>query len=204
MGVSLTNNNMSVLIQESKILDELFLEESKLQERRVELEKFLQCIKGNKKLGFALCTFRIITYNENDEIYDGYNDEHVKSLFFRMMDNIFSGDQEVNGKKKHWNNGFFGSRWYDDRNTYKTCRASFFSKKTTPEWKNDKAYVITFTFEPRSKSTCAECKKQDHGYKKCSGCEVTRYCSVECQRKHWKTHKPICKEYQELENEEKE
>lgn len=31
------------------------------------------------------------------------------------------------------------------------------------------------------------------GISKCSICEYTRYCSKECQRKDWKTHKDICK-----------
>mmetsp|Transcript_15961 Transcript_15961/g.64407 ORF Transcript_15961/g.64407 Transcript_15961/m.64407 type:complete len:319 (-) Transcript_15961:155-1111(-) len=30
------------------------------------------------------------------------------------------------------------------------------------------------------------------GPKKCSVCRTVRYCSKECQRKHWKTHKPRC------------
>lgn len=30
--------------------------------------------------------------------------------------------------------------------------------------------------------------------KLCAGCRKTRYCDKECQRKHWKCHKLICKE----------
>jgi hypothetical protein len=27
----------------------------------------------------------------------------------------------------------------------------------------------------------------------CSGCRVARYCCKECQRQHWKQHKPVCR-----------
>lgn len=29
-------------------------------------------------------------------------------------------------------------------------------------------------------------------YKFCSKCRVTRYCSPECQKKHWPTHRTLC------------
>ena len=28
----------------------------------------------------------------------------------------------------------------------------------------------------------------------CSRCKAAYYCGVECQRKHWKSHKDVCKE----------
>lgn len=43
---------------------------------------------------------------------------------------------------------------------------------------------------------CTKCgKHRSDGVKllKCSGCRTTLYCSVECQKAHWKTHKPDCK-----------
>jgi hypothetical protein len=43
---------------------------------------------------------------------------------------------------------------------------------------------------------CTKCgKHRSAGVKllKCSGCRTTLYCSVECQKAHWKTHKPDCK-----------
>ena len=36
-------------------------------------------------------------------------------------------------------------------------------------------------------------------YSVCSGCREVHYCSRECQRKHWKTHKPECLSSEERE-----
>jgi hypothetical protein len=43
---------------------------------------------------------------------------------------------------------------------------------------------------------CTKCgKHRSAGVKllKCSGCRTTLYCSVDCQKSHWKTHKSDCK-----------
>ncbi|KDQ17727.1 hypothetical protein BOTBODRAFT_185817 [Botryobasidium botryosum FD-172 SS1] len=42
---------------------------------------------------------------------------------------------------------------------------------------------------------CANCRlfKPPKEIKICSGCKTMGYCSKECQRADWKTHKPICK-----------
>jgi len=186
------------------IMEGGFLENTVLQERRVELEKFLQCIKGNRKMGEALCEVRTIEYDEDGEPIKWNGNDNVMNLFNKMIDRIFSGEQKVNGKTKQWNNGGFGSRWYDDRNTYMTCRVAFYSKKMDQKLRISKAYALHFTFEPRSESTCGECKKEDYGYKKCSACNVIRYCSKECQRKHWKNHKDQCKAWQKEDEEEEE
>lgn len=41
-------------------------------------------------------------------------------------------------------------------------------------------------------SGCAKCSSHDN-LKICVQCNTTWYCSRDCQRKHWKTHKPDCK-----------
>jgi hypothetical protein len=33
--------------------------------------------------------------------------------------------------------------------------------------------------------------------KACGGCKVARYCSQECQRGHWKVHRPTCQRLQQ-------
>ena len=42
------------------------------------------------------------------------------------------------------------------------------------------------------KLKCANCNMVGN-FKKCSGCKKVHYCSAECQKTHWKTHKPECK-----------
>jgi hypothetical protein len=39
---------------------------------------------------------------------------------------------------------------------------------------------------------CSSCKVSTATPKRCSGCSSAYYCSADCQRAHWSTHKPHC------------
>ena len=41
---------------------------------------------------------------------------------------------------------------------------------------------------------CVCCKKEErlNLFKQCSSCHAVRYCSLRCQKSHWKEHKPLC------------
>ena len=39
---------------------------------------------------------------------------------------------------------------------------------------------------------CFQCGKRGHKLPKCTQCSQAYYCNADCQRKHWKTHKPVC------------
>lgn len=41
--------------------------------------------------------------------------------------------------------------------------------------------------------SCVHCSSPGPGNKRCMGCKKVRYCSKECQRKHWKEHEALCK-----------
>lgn len=42
-------------------------------------------------------------------------------------------------------------------------------------------------------TTCASVDCKETGKLKCSGCSTVSYCSQACQKKHWSTHKTVCK-----------
>ena len=39
---------------------------------------------------------------------------------------------------------------------------------------------------------CFECGKHGHNLPKCRQCSQAYYCDSDCQRKHWRKHKPVC------------
>ena len=39
---------------------------------------------------------------------------------------------------------------------------------------------------------CTGCARQSDEARACGKCVAAWYCSVECQRAHWRTHKPAC------------
>ncbi|THU90565.1 ankyrin [Dendrothele bispora CBS 962.96] len=47
----------------------------------------------------------------------------------------------------------------------------------------------------QGKKCCDGCGKENVALKACARCHVARYCSVECQRKQWSTHKPRCQPF---------
>ena len=42
--------------------------------------------------------------------------------------------------------------------------------------------------------SCNNCKIffREQQIKRCSRCKLARYCSVECQKNNWNSHKPLC------------
>ena len=40
---------------------------------------------------------------------------------------------------------------------------------------------------------CFHCGKHGHNLPKCRQCAQAYYCNADCQRKHWKKHKPVCR-----------
>ena len=51
---------------------------------------------------------------------------------------------------------------------------------------NDKSLWVTIF-------KCFQCGKRGHKLPKCTQCSQAYYCNADCQRKHWKKHKPVCR-----------
>ena len=53
-------------------------------------------------------------------------------------------------------------------------------------------YWIHYTAACLKENKCSYCKCIKEGLRKCSRCHLVQYCDTNCQKKHWKTHKPLC------------
>ena len=40
---------------------------------------------------------------------------------------------------------------------------------------------------------CFHCGKHGHDLRRCSQCAQAYYCNADCQRRHWRKHKPVCR-----------
>ena len=60
----------------------------------------------------------------------------------------------------------------------------------TYNYKNNLVSIYTFT----KKILCASCSKLLDNPLRCAKCKSIYYCDKGCQKTHWPTHKPICKE----------
>jgi hypothetical protein len=41
--------------------------------------------------------------------------------------------------------------------------------------------------------SCPESLQTSHAFRRCSGCKIVSYCGLECQRRAWRDHKPVCR-----------
>jgi len=42
-------------------------------------------------------------------------------------------------------------------------------------------------------ASCEMCLPSDGTLRRCNSCQIVRYCARECQKAHWKDHKPFCR-----------
>ena len=56
----------------------------------------------------------------------------------------------------------------------------------------DLPYYFHYIAACLRENRCSYCKCTKKGLMKCSKCRLVQYCDTNCQKKHWKTHKPFC------------
>ncbi|KIN98292.1 hypothetical protein M404DRAFT_1005434 [Pisolithus tinctorius Marx 270] len=61
---------------------------------------------------------------------------------------------------------------------------------TIRKWERKQAGAGPAPCEARKR--CENCRTEQSGLRQCARCHTVRYCSVECQRAHWSTHRPNC------------
>lgn len=61
-----------------------------------------------------------------------------------------------------------------------------------------KAATLHFVGSPKCSNPACDIGEAEVKLKTCSRCHNAMYCSVECQRKHWAEHKPLCKHIQNV------
>ncbi|KAI6125917.1 ankyrin [Pisolithus croceorrhizus] len=64
---------------------------------------------------------------------------------------------------------------------------------TIRKWERRQAGEATAPCEARKR--CESCATEQSGLRQCARCHTVRYCSVECQRAHWPTHRPNCRAF---------
>ena len=60
--------------------------------------------------------------------------------------------------------------------------------------------TVTDSTTPR----CNSCATAHKSLKVCTGCKAVRYCNAHCQKSHWKDHKVLCENIQQLQRQEDE
>lgn len=53
-------------------------------------------------------------------------------------------------------------------------------------------YQIIQDYYLKEAAPCAQCRKRVPVMMQCSKCKMVQYCSVACQKSHWKNHKLVC------------
>lgn len=64
---------------------------------------------------------------------------------------------------------------------------------TIRKWERRQAGEAAAPCEARKR--CESCGTEQSGLRQCARCHTVRYCSVECQREHWPTHRPDCRAF---------
>lgn len=133
-------------------IDDFLVSNEKADEREKMLENLVKITKNNIGLLDALCEISVVDGAKVDSECCQPVDKNL--LVIIMNDAVAlltSGKMKVNGKLNNWNNGCFGSIWFDlDASKYGVdyIRCAFYSKKDYKgNWKCSKNYRIQIMVE---------------------------------------------------------
>lgn len=106
---------------------------------------------------------------------------NLKTVAVLLLQNSYQPDRLFDIKNNN------GQRPLDMTNPtsdlFRLCLDLAFAQESEP---------ISISDESAHKNNCSECSKAECTLT-CSSCKKVYYCGSECQKKHWKTHKQICK-----------
>ncbi|KAF5326513.1 hypothetical protein D9611_000712 [Ephemerocybe angulata] len=63
-------------------------------------------------------------------------------------------------------------------------------------WVNNNPDAKKVLLKTCSRTGCAQREGAVAQFKRCAACKLEMYCSADCQKVHWREHKPVCKEHQ--------
>jgi hypothetical protein len=119
---------------------------------------------------------------------------NLKILANKLYNVSEDGDVNLKNMKKAW-----GKDWM--LRQLEWCMFVHCISKMSPAHVNNEFGMVKVTnakkafgkdYKEYDMSECASCSIMDVKQKKCGRCEAVHYCSPECQKAHWKTHKLTC------------
>lgn len=66
------------------------------------------------------------------------------------------------------------------------------------EWANNDVDVKQALLKGCSNTNCGAVEQSVTQFKRCAACKDAVYCTQECQKSHWKVHKPTCKQQKQI------
>jgi DnaJ-class molecular chaperone len=74
-----------------------------------------------------------------------------------------------------------------------SAHAALLEKALGPRRLPQRGAAALITPASNAVATCAVCKKISQRMLRCGRCKVAQYCSQTCQKRHWSSHKKVCK-----------
>lgn len=114
------------------------------------------------------------------KLWEKVGDEGIEKMVARMMEGLGIDVNELNGMSP------------DEMSGYIALRAAGAVRRNNcvrPRQVVDAMVAM----EMECCGNCGKNKCDNVALMRCGACHTTLYCDVECQRAHWKTHKPLCK-----------